>query len=271
MERWKAAIPALLLLAIGAAACVKLHYHIGGIALLFGTVLWLRAGVRNYSRLLLIGAVVVGTALVQFYLLHRHRRISRPDDNRCIRRNAQCLADVAVRGIQPGRHCSACRSRLPMECIGCARGTRLPVHFLFFAIAVWAPLFAIGLVRWNVAERYTIGALPFFLLALVAGVAYLLQSTGWGCKAAREFECDSRGRRGAGRRHRQSHRGLAGRKERLSAIIPITRAPRNSSRVLNPSAIGHHDSRGFDQPDVLPWQSGLPLAECRGRHESLRC
>jgi hypothetical protein len=56
------------------------------------------------------------------------------------------------------------------------------VHFLFFAIAVWAQLLAIGLMRWNVAERYTLGTLPFFLLGVVAGVVYLSGSTGWGAR-----------------------------------------------------------------------------------------
>jgi hypothetical protein len=43
-------------------------------------------------------------------------------------------------------------------------------------MAVWLPLLAIGSVRWDVAERYTIGALPFFLLALVACSTYVLES-----------------------------------------------------------------------------------------------
>jgi hypothetical protein len=63
-----------------------------------------------------------------------------------------------------------------------SQGHRIPVHFLFFAMAVWAQLFAIGLMRWYVAERYTIGALPFFLIGIVTSVVYLAQNTGWGTK-----------------------------------------------------------------------------------------
>ncbi|HUD96840.1 MAG TPA: hypothetical protein VMO24_04805, partial [Woeseiaceae bacterium] len=34
----------------------------------------------------------------------------------------------------------------------------------------------------NVAERYTIGALPFFLLVIIAGATYLVRDTGWGAR-----------------------------------------------------------------------------------------
>lgn len=178
LERWKRALPAVLLLAIGAAACARLHYHIGGIALLFGAILWFRAGVQNYARLLIIGALVGTTALVQFYLLHDTGEfpgrtligafVGTPSIWPVLRFAEFSPLGIAVLAVP-----------LAFAVYRLCQGRRIPVHFLFFAMAVWAQLFAIGLMRWNVAERYTIGALPFFLLAAVAAVTYMVKGAGW--------------------------------------------------------------------------------------------
>jgi hypothetical protein len=177
-ERWKAALPATLMLALGAAACGMLHYHIGAIALLFGTILWLRAGLQGHARLLVIGAIVVVTALAQFYVLHesgefRGRAIvgafvGTPSIWPTLRFMGFSPAGVALLAVT-----------LAYAAFQLARARRIPVHYLFFAIAAWSPLFAMGLIRWNVAERYTMGGLPFFLIAVVAGIMYLLKSTEW--------------------------------------------------------------------------------------------
>ena len=181
MERWKMAMPAALLLAIGAGACIVLHYHLGGIALLFGAILWMRAGVRNYSRLLFIGALVGAAALVQVYILHSTGEFP----GRTI-----IGAFVGTPSIWPMLQFAEFSPlgtvvlAVPIALAICrlSQGHRIPVHFLFFAMAVWAQLFAIGLMRWFVAERYTIGALPFFLIGIVTSVVYLVYNTDWGTK-----------------------------------------------------------------------------------------
>jgi 4-amino-4-deoxy-L-arabinose transferase-like glycosyltransferase len=181
MERGKATLPAVVLLAIGAAACSSLHYHIGVIALLFGAILWFRAGVQNYSRLLFMGALLGAMALVQFYLLHETGEfpgrtvigafVGTPSIWPVLRFAEFSPLGFAVLAVP----FASAMYRL-------SQGHRIPVHFLFFAMAVWAQLFAIGLLRWNVAERYTLGALPFFLLGVVASAVYLVENTGWGAK-----------------------------------------------------------------------------------------
>jgi hypothetical protein len=181
MERWKTALPAVLLLAIGACACVVLHYHIGVIVLLLGAILWFRAGVQNYSRLLFIGALVGAAALLQLYILHGTGEfpgrtiigafVGTPSVWPMLR-----FAEFSPLGI------AVLAAPIAFAVYRLGQGQRIPMHFLFFAIAVWAQLFAIGLMRWYVAERYTIGALPFFLLGVVAAVVYLVEKTRWGTK-----------------------------------------------------------------------------------------
>jgi hypothetical protein len=50
----------------------------------------------------------------------------------------------------------------------------VPVHFLFFGIAVWMPLLAIGMVEWYVPPRYTEGALAYFLMCVFAAASFLV-------------------------------------------------------------------------------------------------
>jgi 4-amino-4-deoxy-L-arabinose transferase-like glycosyltransferase len=50
------------------------------------------------------------------------------------------------------------------------RGAPLPGHVLFFILAVWGPLVAIGFFSWTIPPRYTLGLVPFFALCLIAAV-----------------------------------------------------------------------------------------------------
>jgi 4-amino-4-deoxy-L-arabinose transferase-like glycosyltransferase len=179
MDRRRATLPATVLLAIGAASCSLLHYHIGAIAVLFGTIAWLRAGSERKSRLLIIAAGVGLMALMQFYILRGTGEfggrqiigafVGTPSIWPTLRFIEFSAAGVAVLAVTLG-----------FAAYRLAQGRRVPIHFLFFAMAVWAPLFGLGFFSWDVATRYTMGAMPFFLLAVPAGVTYLIQSTGWG-------------------------------------------------------------------------------------------
>jgi hypothetical protein len=179
MERWKTALPATLLLAIGAAACAMLHYHIGAIALLAGAILWLRSDLRNPARLLIVGALVGVMALVQFYILHGTGEFPGRTIIGAFVGTPSIWPVLRFAGFSP-IGIALLVATLVFAVYQLIRGHPIPVHYLFFAMAVWAPLVAMGLVRWNVAERYTIGALPFFLLALIASVMYAVRNTGWG-------------------------------------------------------------------------------------------
>jgi hypothetical protein len=179
MADWKKALPATLLLAFGVAACLRLHYHVGAIALLFGAMLWLRAGLQSQARLLVVGVLVGVTALAQFYVLWGTGEF--PD-------RSIIGAFIGTPSIWPVLRFASFSpigfalllATLAYAVYRLVQGHRIPVHYLFFAMAVWAPLFAIGLLKWNVAERYTMGELPFFLLAVVASVMYVMRNTTWG-------------------------------------------------------------------------------------------
>jgi hypothetical protein len=179
MADWKKALPATLLLAFGVAACLRLHYHVGAIALLFGAMLWLRAGLQSQARLLVVGVLVGVTALAQFYVLWGTGEF--PD-------RSIIGAFIGTPSIWPVLRFASFSpigfalllATLAYAVYRLVQGHRIQVHYLFFAMAVWAPLFAIGLLKWNVAERYTMGELPFFLLAVVASVMYVMRNTTWG-------------------------------------------------------------------------------------------
>ena len=181
MPRWKAMLPATLLLALGAAACVMLHYHVGGIALLFGVLAWLRVGAGSVWRLAIIGAIVGATTLAYFSLLHGTGEFPGWSIIGAFVGTPSVWPTLRFAAFSPVG-ASILVGTLGFAAFRLARGQRIPVPYLFFAMAVWAPLFAMGLFRWNVAERYTIGALPFFLLVLISSVIFMMRNTGWGAR-----------------------------------------------------------------------------------------
>jgi hypothetical protein len=175
-KREPAVVFACVLLALGVAACAALHYHVGAILLLFGAIAWLRTRPGSYRELVLLAAAVAVMALVQLVILYGSGEFQ----------GRQFIgAMVGTPSIWPPlRFAEASPVGVAMYALilgfaawKLARGERLPVHFLFFALACWAPLFAIGIFRWDVPLRYMHGILPFFMLCLVAGVAYLYQES----------------------------------------------------------------------------------------------
>ena len=176
VERWKAGLAATLLLAIGAVSCALLHYHVGVIALLLGSIVWLRTGIASNWRLIVIGISIGLMAVLQFYLLLGTGEFP----GRTI-----IGAFVGMPSIWPTlrfMEFSPVGAAILIASVGFAAfqvalGRRVPVHFLFFAMAVWAPLVAMGLFVWYPEVRYTIGPLPFFLLSTIAGLTYLIKGT----------------------------------------------------------------------------------------------
>ena len=165
---------AALLLISAYFASIFLNYHVGVILLAFGIVTWLRSGDNQQGWLIAIVAAFVLIAIG----------------------NAIGLYQV---GAYPGRKLIGAMVGLPsvwptltfaeFSPAACgiysiaflaalhqlSRRKAVPDSFLFFGIAVWAQLFAIGLFRWYVPPRYVMGALPFFLLCYVACIPYLFK------------------------------------------------------------------------------------------------
>ena len=54
------------------------------------------------------------------------------------------------------------------------KGFKIPDHYLFFVVSVWVPLLMIGFFKWYIPPRYTIGLVPFFVVACLAALRYLI-------------------------------------------------------------------------------------------------
>lgn len=166
------------LVALGLVAMALLHYHVGGILLMFGIVFWLRAPRLPNSWLVV---PLLGAALMT--LLH--------------------LGILYGSGLYPGRKLIGAMIGAPsiwpvlrfleysplsgaiygfvllFALYRFSKGQRLPIHFLFFAMAVWVPLLIIGFFAWYIPPRYAQGQLGYFLVCVFAGAAFLIQNQKW--------------------------------------------------------------------------------------------
>lgn len=165
---------AVTLVTLGMIACVWMQYHAGLTLLLAGGVLWFRTQPQSRRRLLLILPLIALVATLQYFAIEVGARY----EGRSII-GAYVGWPSVWPAIQFSQFSPAASLLVAISAAAAtlrlATGSRIPIHFLFFMLAVWAPLFAIGLFSWHPAARYTIGPLPFLMLAAVAGLAYLLQ------------------------------------------------------------------------------------------------
>jgi hypothetical protein len=161
------------LLGLGVAACAALHYHIGGILLLVGAIAWLRAQPGRYLSLVLL-ALGVGLMLaIQLAVLHGTGEFTGQQYIGALVGMPSVWPILRFGTVSPvGMVVMA--AIVAFAAWQLAHGRRIPVHFLFFAMAVWAPLFGLGLFTWDLPPRYTFGVLPFFALCLLAGIAYVV-------------------------------------------------------------------------------------------------
>jgi len=170
-KKWPMAV-ARLLVGIGCVACAALHYHLGVLALFFGTVIWLRISFRPMRWLYAILGIVGAMAVCQAFVLYQTGEYP----------GRQLIgAMVGEASIWPilrfGEYSPVAFGLYALVfaygVYKLATRQRIPDHMLFFSISVWAPLVAIGFFTWYLPPRYTAGALPFFLLCCVAGLEYL--------------------------------------------------------------------------------------------------
>jgi hypothetical protein len=164
------------LLGVGVLACGLLQYHLGAIALFLGTVAWFRAGESRLSWLWIPFVAVIVIAAIQVLVLsstggYQGREvlgamIGKPSVWPILRfAGFSMVASIVYVGF------------LGYVTLRFARGQAVPIHFLFFCMAVWGPLLGIGIFQSFPAMRYMPGILPYFMLVLVAGVSYLVTRT----------------------------------------------------------------------------------------------
>jgi hypothetical protein len=165
---------AIALLVLAVLAFAVLHYHVGSVLLVVGVVLWLRSG-RRAIEIAFFGIPLLLLIAVQVAVLHHSgaypgRRIigaltGEPSVWPIIRFGA--FSPAAVLSYM---------AILSVALVRLSNGQRVPVHFLLFIVSVWLPLFAMGVFTWDPEARYTLVALPGFLLCLVAGVVYVART-----------------------------------------------------------------------------------------------
>jgi hypothetical protein len=168
---WGKAIPPLLLGA-GLLALSVLHYHVAAILLLFGTVFWLRDESLPQLWLgapLLLAAVIVVAhlgALYQTGFFPGRKLIGAVVGTPSVWPVLRFLEHSPVAGVV---YAIAALRALSLF----VRGERLAIHFLFFAMAVWIPLFMLGFFASYIPPRYGLGQLGYFLMCTFAGLTLL--------------------------------------------------------------------------------------------------
>jgi len=164
---------AVLLVNLALLACISLNFHLGLILLLAGMILLWRQGCIGLPQSLLVVTPFLLIGATQFWYLSSFgdeplRRvlgalIGQPN----IRPMLRFATGVGVLGV------AAYTLVMLFALTRVARKIRIPDHFLFGLMAIWAPLLTIGFFGTYIALRYTLVALPYFLLCLTAGVAFL--------------------------------------------------------------------------------------------------
>lgn len=168
---WSQLAPVLLVI-LALTAMALLHYHIGGILFMLGIVFWLRNPIL--PRSLLVGALLLAAVMCALH-----------------------LGALYSTGIYPGRKLIGALIGTPsvwpvfrflefapvagaiyfavlaFVLLRFAKGHAMPIHVLYFALAVWAPLLILGYFAWYLPPRYAIGQIGYFLMCTFAGIAFM--------------------------------------------------------------------------------------------------
>jgi hypothetical protein len=170
---WRRMAPPIVMI-LGLLAMALLQYHVGGLLLIFGVIGWLRT--TGLPRLGLVVALVLGAAITVAHLwvlsrtgIYEGRQVigalvGRPSVWPILRFLQYAPASALIVGVAT-----------LLAFVRLAQSRPVPIFFLFFAIAVWAPLLAIGFFAWYIPPRYAEGQLPYFLLCAFAAVPFLVE------------------------------------------------------------------------------------------------
>jgi hypothetical protein len=166
-------VPFALIL-VGLLTICLVQYHMAVLLILAGVVVWARGNRIGSKWIIALLAIAFSTATAQLLYLHSTglfpgRQIigavvGQPSVWPILRFGEFSFAATAVYMVFLINALYRCYNR-----------HRVATHVLFFLLAVWTPLIAIGLLSWYVPPRYIFGPLPFFLLCVCAG-AFSLSS-----------------------------------------------------------------------------------------------
>ncbi len=161
------AVAAGILLFLGMVCELALFFHVGVLLVLTGSLLAQRNGTRVWRRVAWVW--IASVALAAFQLLYLEQVAGESARKTIGMMTGLPSVWPYVRGIvySPAAWLVAGLGLLP-ALWSVAR--RLPIadYWLFFALSVWLPLFALGFFGWNVEARYTEFALVPVLLTAFA-------------------------------------------------------------------------------------------------------
>jgi hypothetical protein len=161
---------------IGAiTACFFLQYYSGFLLFACGTILYLRSDGHKMLLLMILGLICLFFSF-HFYSLYQSEAISGAK---------QVLKSMA--GNPSPRIMFTFFKEFPLASFlyiaplfyaiwKLANGSKVPDHFLFFALSVGITLLGVGFFKWGVPIRYISQVIPFFIISLLAGL-YHLKST----------------------------------------------------------------------------------------------
>jgi hypothetical protein len=170
------ALPVGLLL-LGLTLMAVLQYHLGVILFAAGAIFWLRT--ISSSRVWLIVPILLAITMTAFHIGVLHQSGLYPG-----RKLFGALVGTPsvwpiLRFLQYSPVAGAIYGLALLVALRhLALRKTLPIHFLYFAIAVWIPLLIIGFFAWDIPPRYAQGQLGYFLLCTFAGVAFLATELG---------------------------------------------------------------------------------------------
>jgi hypothetical protein len=150
------------LLVAGVLCELALFYHIGLLLILGGAIFAQRNGGKALPRIVVLVAVSLVLAASQFTVLHRATGEPIYKTLGMMVGLPSIWSFLRAIGYAPLAWLMVCLSAL-LALFRLAQRRRIPDFWLFFVLAVWMPLFGLGVFAWDVEPRYT----QFALLPLL--------------------------------------------------------------------------------------------------------
>lgn len=159
-------------LAAGTAACVALQYHIGALLLAVGAIVYARSK-GTWTPLMALCIALAALFALHVLLLWQYPEAFHglKDVFRSMNGQPSTWPYIKFASYFPIA-AAVYLLILAYAVMRLVKGHTVPDHFLFFVLAVWLPVFCIGIFDWHIPRRFTYSFVALFLLCLIAGLHY---------------------------------------------------------------------------------------------------
>ena len=165
------AIAAGVLLFAGVVCELAFLYHLGMVLIFAGAILAQRNGGKALARVFVLLAFSLVIAVCQFSVLHQLTGASLYKTLGMMVGLPSIWSFLRAVGYAPVAWLIVSLALL-QALLRVAQRRRIPDYWLFFILAVWLPLFGLGLFAWDVEPRYTqFALLPILVCAFAASQA----------------------------------------------------------------------------------------------------